>query len=283
MSDEKPVPPRLTVLLAREARTGVIFRRGPTDVVGVYGWDRAKGEVREGQWFRGRIYAYRSDLSPDGRHMIYFAGKGERAWTAVSRAPYIKALDFMPQDDRWNGGGYFVNDRFYMHDPSPFAPGGVRERPLPDGYESPLKPYFRSGLTRKAVEPWQGECLGRLFPRLHRDGWTTRDDDDGPPFVWERPLKRGWRLRKLVHATVDAPIGRGVYYETHVLVPPERSDRETVERPDWEWADVADDRLFWCANGCLLRGSVEAAIGEREPKLVHDFRGDSFKSLQAPY
>ncbi len=42
----KPAPPcRLSVILAREAPVGVIFRRGPA------------------KWFHGRIYERRSDLS----------------------------------------------------------------------------------------------------------------------------------------------------------------------------------------------------------------------------
>ena len=55
-----------------------------------------------GQWFKGRIYEKRCDLSPDGTKLIYFAQKINTrtlndpkysyAWTAISRPPYLTAL-----------------------------------------------------------------------------------------------------------------------------------------------------------------------------------------------
>ena len=66
-------------------------------------------------------------------------------------------------------------------------------------------------------------------------------------------------------------------------MPPEDSHGAVMERPDWEWADMTDDRLFWYAGGRLMRGSIEAARGEREAKVVHDFTADRFKALEAPY
>ena len=283
MSRDEPIPPRLTVLLAREAKTGVIFRRGPSELVGVYGWNRKTDEVREAQWFQGRIDVDRSDLSPDGRHMIYFASKNGEPWTAVSRAPYIKALDFMPQDDHHGGGGHFVDNRTYVHDPSPFLPGGTNEEMLPADYVAPAN-RFRSGLTRIVRALPSGQHQNDFYPKFSRDGWDAMGTWKGAyphaRHTWERPFVRGWRLRRNINAVAKPRRGKGVHYATHALVPREG---EVVERLDWEWADIADDRLFWCANGCLLRGSVEAALGEREPKLIHDFRGDRFKPLEAPY
>lgn len=74
MRDDLPLgpEPRLSVLLASEAPVGVVFRRGPTKTFRLFIWDRAADEFRPGQWFKGRIYADQSDVSPDGRHMIYF-------------------------------------------------------------------------------------------------------------------------------------------------------------------------------------------------------------------
>src|SRR5438105_3556806 len=58
-------PPRLSVLLAPEAPIGVVLRRGPTEHVRVVIWNRARDKFKPGQWFRGRIFADRSDVSPD--------------------------------------------------------------------------------------------------------------------------------------------------------------------------------------------------------------------------
>ena len=73
------VPARLHAILAREADLAVVFRRGPSDRVAVIGWNLADDIFSLGQWFRGRIYGYRCDLSPDGRYLVYFAAKYGRS------------------------------------------------------------------------------------------------------------------------------------------------------------------------------------------------------------
>ena len=91
------VPARLHVLLAREASTAVVIRRGPTRHTAVIGWNRKTDEFTLGQWLYGRIYERRSDLSPDGQHLIYFAMNGrwhssvKGSWTALSRAGRLLA------------------------------------------------------------------------------------------------------------------------------------------------------------------------------------------------
>src|SRR5947209_12822707 len=91
-------PARLHVLLAREAPYGVVIRRGPSRQVCTVGWDRQTDRFAVGQWLKGRIYERRCDLSPDGRFLLYFAMNGrwhseaKGAWTAISRAPYLKAI-----------------------------------------------------------------------------------------------------------------------------------------------------------------------------------------------
>src|SRR5439155_10107417 len=69
-------PARLHALLASEAPVGVVFRRGPANSVCSILWNRRRDEFQVGQWLRARLYERRSDISPDGGHMIYFVGKG---------------------------------------------------------------------------------------------------------------------------------------------------------------------------------------------------------------
>jgi hypothetical protein len=68
---------RIHVLLAREEPLGVVIRRGPSKQVCTVQWDRRDDDFQVGQWLRGRIYERRSDLYPDGKHLIYFAMKRE--------------------------------------------------------------------------------------------------------------------------------------------------------------------------------------------------------------
>src|SRR6202789_3757800 len=95
----KKVPTRLHVLLARDARVGLVIRRGPAKSVCTVLWNRKRDTFKLGQWMRGRIYERRCDLSPDGKHFIYFAMNGRwesetrGAWTAISRVPFSQPMD----------------------------------------------------------------------------------------------------------------------------------------------------------------------------------------------
>lgn len=91
---------RLFVLTARASRKAVIFRRGPSRHVAVISWDLARDTFTVGQWFTGRIYERRCDLSPDGEMLVYFAAGWRRqpfTWTAISRPPFLTALALWPK------------------------------------------------------------------------------------------------------------------------------------------------------------------------------------------
>src|SRR3954454_10755262 len=78
---------RLWVLLARKARVAAIFRRGPSRHVQLIKWNLDNDTFEFGQWFKGRVYERRCDLSPAGTLLIYFAATYKeplRSWTAVS-------------------------------------------------------------------------------------------------------------------------------------------------------------------------------------------------------
>jgi hypothetical protein len=57
---------RLHVLLARRSGRGVVLRRGPSERVALVAWDTDRHGFELGQWFHGRIYERRCDLSPSG-------------------------------------------------------------------------------------------------------------------------------------------------------------------------------------------------------------------------
>jgi hypothetical protein len=109
------IPPcRLSVILARAAPVGVIFRRGPSKLVELIKWHTDTDTFERGQWFKGRIYEDHSDLSPDGSLLVYFASKQQLlgpfdkdhfpAWTAVSRPPWLTALALWPGRGIWDVG-----------------------------------------------------------------------------------------------------------------------------------------------------------------------------------
>ncbi|MET0732750.1 MAG: hypothetical protein ABW054_06735 [Casimicrobiaceae bacterium] len=277
-ADPRRVPPRLHVLLARDAPTAVVIRRGPTRHTAVVGWNRRDDSVKPGQWLHGRIYERRSDLAPDGRHLIYFAMNGrwtssaKGAWTAISRAPYLKAVSLFAKGDCWHGGGLFGTSTEYW---------------LNDGYGHEIREHDRS-LKRVTRYPWHesygGECLGVYYIRLQRDGWkmmyTSPDGAGGEVSLFEKRINDHWVLRKHAHATTHHPVGRGVYFDTHELF--NARTGQVLPRPAWEWADVDGGRLIWAADGCLHAGRVNAK-GLQNERMLHDFNDMKFEKLVAPY
>lgn len=267
---------RLHVLLASASPMALVMRRGPAKSVCTFGWNRRNDTFQIGQWLRGRIYERRCDLSPDGRHLIYFAMNGrwssetKGSWTAVSRAPYLKALALWAKGDCWNGGGLFTdNGRYWLNGQHELLRATTE--------------VVRDEAFRPPPRLGNNECLGVYFPRLVRDGWLLvgkRDEDGDALTIFEKPAARNWTLRKIARATLQHPIGKGVYFDEHELV--NRKTGQTMSFPDWDWAEVDAKRLVWTTAGKLCAGRLasEALVDVRE---LRDFNGDLFQPIAAPY
>ena len=112
-------------ILAREANRAVILRRGPTRRVQLILWHTDTDTFEEGQWFYGRIYESRCDISPDGTLFLYLAQKAKtqerlkssttHKWTALSIPPYFTGLKLWPCGDTWQGGGLFQYTESSFH------------------------------------------------------------------------------------------------------------------------------------------------------------------------
>jgi hypothetical protein len=172
------------MIFARKASIAVVFRRGPSKWVQLTKWDTKSDTFEEGQWFNGRIYERRSDLSPDGSLLIYFAQKISAhslkdreytyARTAISRPPFLTALALWPKGDCWHGGGLFKNSRIVLlnHRLEVAAPHKkhkphrllVIPNPLAHGEDDPI---FSQRLDRdgwQLKQTWQIENRG--YPKL---------------------------------------------------------------------------------------------------------------------
>jgi hypothetical protein len=270
--------PRLHVLLARDAPTGVVLRRGPSKQVCTIGWDRERDKFQVGQWLKGRIYERRSDLSPDGKYMIYFAMNGKwtfearGSWTAISRAPYLKAISLFAKGDAWNGGGLFTGPKTY------WLNGADYHTSLRDSGE------LRRQATTKLPEYEQGECLGVYYPRLMRDGWTRVVCREPGKWLFidlfDKPAGAGWVLRKFAHRQIHAPAGKGCYWDQHQLLHPATGTEMTF--PDWEWAEIDGKRLVWAEHGKLYAGTL-GQEGLTTQTLLYDFSDMQFEAKEAPY
>lgn len=270
----KPSPPRLHVLIARDVPVGVVIRRGPSKVTATFLWDMKKDTFTLGQWVKARIYERRSDLSPDGKHLIYFALDGSwrhdvGTYTAISRAPYLKAISFYVQGDAWNGGGLWIeNHKFWLNE-SRCEPRPVRE-----------SPEVMRG-DRNHYEQAIGECPQIYVQRLLRDGWHldgySHDEGSWKIGHFHKRGPNGWRLDKLFPGRRKK--AQPVYVDEHRLV----FEETGVELyPDWEWADMDRGRLVWATEGRIETG-VPTEKGMVDVRVLHDFNGMTFKAVKAPY
>ena len=120
-----PSTPKSHVLLASQAPVAVIFYRKSrlTTYCLTLDYRKRQGRYRDrlskGSRFYGRIFIDRSDLSPDGSLMVYFAMRGKQTkgksdpttWTGLCSPPWLQAHLFLPNGSTWGGGGVFLNDR----------------------------------------------------------------------------------------------------------------------------------------------------------------------------
>lgn len=249
-------PPRLHVLFRPEQGHAVVIRRGPSRAFCTIGWDVTRDAFVVGQWCKHRLYPHRCDLSADGVWMVYFALNGRwssevrGAFTALSRAPYLRAVRIWAAGHTWGGGGVF-----YAR-PDELGPDPSRRfDQLP------------------AVDPRNRLGTGRYADRLRRDGWVRvpRRTSGDRAATWEKALGAGLLLRKTV---VDEA-------EHHAIQEP---DGSVWDRRTWDWADhdLPRDRLVWTEGGVLHAAALRTGrLGE--PRVLRDFRGMTFEPLAAPY
>lgn len=260
-------PARIHVLLASDAPVGLVIRRGPSKCVATMLWDRRRDTFTLGQWLKGRIYEDKCDLSPDGKYFIYFAMNGKwqeearGSWTAISRAPYLKALALFPKGDTWNGGGLWIDATTYW---------------LNDGYGHSL--LWDTTLVRRDTRHFPADLnFDVRAQRLLRDGWTRGERmpirKRRTAEVFEKALPRNWKLRRIIGFRED---GRDEHQLRQIATD------EVISYPDWEWADIDGRRLVW-ASGGKLHGAQLGETGVDQTAELFDFNDMEFEAIPAPY
>lgn len=260
------------MLLARDVPRGVVIRRGPSKVTATYAWDLETDEITLGQWVRARVYEYRSDLSPDGRYLAYFAYDGRphragKAWLAISRAPFLKAVEVFAQCDTWHRGALWVApDRIWID--------GENELSVP-------------GLSVEAGEAIQ--TGGVSVSRLLRDGWQLEGDEPPSSAGWRwdptsagplaRPGPFDWVLVSYPR-TGWAESGRSILWNEYALASADRA--RTIPLDQVEWADIRESWLLFARRGSIFRAEIRPE-GLGPELLVRDFSRERFARVVAPY
>ena len=159
--------PRLYCIPATSAPVVAVFRRGPSGWSHVGRWDLSAQRYDPGAWLRGRIFPRRSDLSPDGRCLSYFAHKPTADWqhgeayVAVSKLPWLTALHAFATCGTWTRGYYFTDERNA-------ADSEAAKLPIPYGLKSIPVVQFANERRRG----WQESPDSP--PRHDDDAWDER-------------------------------------------------------------------------------------------------------------
>ncbi|PSN17727.1 hypothetical protein C7271_16220 [filamentous cyanobacterium CCP5] len=242
----KPTPPRIYCLPATEAPVVAVFRRGPSQWTHVGRWDLAENRYEPGGWLRGRIFPRRSDLSPDGRWLCYFAHNPKARWdhgdayVAVSKLPWLTALYAFATCGTWTRGYYFTADGSH-------APPGDADMLIPYGLKPiPVRQFaneLRRGWAeapdsppRSAGGPWDEKRNARLEKPQPGDDRLLRVES------------LGWAGGEFgVDQAVD---GLRVLYSLE-------SNGQLERLEDLQWAD-------WDAQGQLLVATRSGKLQRRQ-------------------
>ncbi|WP_395143133.1 hypothetical protein [Armatimonas sp.] len=309
----KALPPcRLFVLLARDAPLGVIFRRGPTKLTQLILWHTDMDTFELGDRHVGNFYPERSDLSPDGKLLIYFAAnytarrrnKGlPDTWTALSKPPWLRPLALWPNFGTYYGGGLFTSNIIVQVNQDPHAhrvsEGSVDQTSWPAG-----KPPAELDFPYDQLF-WDHD--DQFFTRMERNGWTAVE----PYPSMLGPLNPDATFTELVTGAYEAPELpvhlRSVYSkprpgsnESLVLLWPHRSAGYygRSESPSYEvhdsrlkivtslsgaiWADWDQrGRLVYVQEGKLFTADLNIP-GKFDPKEIADFTPLDKKRVRAP-
>jgi hypothetical protein len=274
----------LYVLLARKSPLAVVFRRGPSKQVLALLWDTSNDVIQPGQWFNGRIYERRCDLSPSGGKLIYFAAKYVPpfgTWTAVSRPPYLTALALWPKEDAWGGGGLFQNERTIQLNHRPMEMSVGPDVRLPKSIV--VEPF--------GTRPGWGEDDPILSARMMRDGWVlqhpgvVKEHKFGAKVHWTFSENQVWTKTRGDHAIEMRLLGiherEGPWYVIeHRLLDASGAEIFDFGRSDWsDWSKNGDALV--ARDGRLYRMSARLSdVGNL--REVADLRDLKFSNAEAP-
>lgn len=202
------------------------------------------GRYDPGGWLAGRLFPRRSDLSPDGRLLCYFAHKPGATWVygdtyvAVAKLPWLTALHAFATCGTWTRGYYFTDDAGDSSDIE--LPGGYRLRPAPVAQFATER---RRGWQEAAHSPARG---ANDFWDQRRNAVMQKRQPGGERLLRVESL--GWAGGEFgVGQAVD---GLRVSYSLE-------SGTQALRLDDVQWAD-------WDADGRLLVATRDGRLAIRQ-------------------
>jgi hypothetical protein len=271
LKQTKPTEARIFALIPTEGDNAIIICRRSTKRTGVFGWDMLTNKVTASQWLKSRIHEYFSDITPDGKHFIYTSNDKGYGYTAISKAPWIKATSFW-WDIGMNGGGFFIDNKRYI-----LNNGKV-------GYHEFLDKSLigiKSGEFAQKNQPLNAvyEALFTDYTfcaRLLKNGWILKGKEN-KTHIFTKHIDENTLLEKIVYGYPHGRNikGKGSFWEAHKIV----RGKTIEEKEDWEWCEYKYDNIYYAQKGCLY----ELSSVNGESKLIYDFNEEEFVERIAPY
>ena len=259
----------MTGIVAAKAPVCVLFRRGPSKQVLQLLWHLKDDRIEAGQWLKHRVYDDRSGLSPDGKHLIYFAGHhGPDAVTggtyvAISRPPYFTAQMLFPVGHTWSGYCGFLDDRRYWLDTA-----GAGE--VSGGPYGRVKGLARVPVPKPMPSDWRE--VARRSEDDHRYATTWK-------ITYEAEVTRGWTVvRHVTHSLSQLGPNGETTWMRHVLKGPEGEGPGGEVPVNIGWAAIWRGEVLFAEAGRVLRMRPGAAARE-----VADLNAMTFRTRPAPY
>lgn len=279
MNAIRPAPAgiSLKVLFAAEAQKAVILRRGPREHYHLILWNLATDEFQRGQWMRGVVRL--SDLSADGKRLIYWAAQYHHPRTRPSAVSYYE-----PAPDLVRTRGRRRTPRYIREQTSP-APPPLRVDSFSTWTAVSKPPYFTALSVWPSMGTWTG---GGYFDRdgaIHLaesslDPITNAGPPDVPIYPAQSALMRAGRIGAMRSARFGDVEGD--------------ADRENVALELYmaganriHWIDLLPGTgVTFAYDGRVYRSSASPSAAPAAiiagARVIADFTGLTFEKIPPP-
>lgn len=276
MSADVQLPFVAHVIFARRAPVATVFVALPGGRTQLAVWHLQDDSIECGDTHGGTIYFRRSDVSPDGTRLLYFASQDPGAqydasrtstWTAMSILPRLAPVALWPKGDPLAGGGLFHDDNHIWLNHKSDRAATHASFPAPNTVSVNPNAYA------------SGEDYPIYANRLQRDGWKFTQHGDfrfrGGAWIAETEEvcvksdhTRRYELQMTMYKIEKRSKGSVPFYRFAIR---DTVSGESVDLDNCHWADWDNSgRLCLTKGAALLAGSVSPGA-RLDMELIADF------------
>lgn len=237
---------RIHLLPAKDVPVVIVIRRKPSKLFHILKWNTREDTLESGSWFKGTVVPFKSDVSFDGKWMVYLAmGASGETWSGICSTPWLKTSSDWSYCGFVYGGGYWARRDRLLISEAPF-----RDKTGDDQY-----PFTVEELAEERTG------LGSvLYRRMERDGWERVAKETGNSDWVYGPTSK--------HPTLRAIDTR--HFELNQTFRFSIDEYPSLLDSDVTWATWdADGNLVFAKRGALVKYALED-IGSERPTFTKD-------------